>query len=243
MQQDEIELIAVLCRLELQRLGVELRIVQDLSEVVRLFGKLGKSLSKANDPERLLLTQRNSFSVFGFEDGEPVMGFMVRIDDLGDEDAQSFLPRSIETIFGVKVLRAHCTPYAGRKWGRAAYFGDLKAKKRKGIGPTGRRVLELAIAYAHYRAFEHFDASLNYCFLRGVDVRNGVPYGFLEADPYVWETDRDLYPDGSPVWVMQLSRRRLPSLMAAVSLLLPDRFAIDQKPRFKVVGENSASGA
>ncbi|MEP4124247.1 MAG: hypothetical protein ABJL98_06010, partial [Lentilitoribacter sp.] len=104
MQHDEIELVANRCRLELQAMGTDLKVIESLPEMVRHFGMLDNKVpGPAADQSKLLLTQTNCFSVFCFEEGEPIAGFAVRIDDLGNEDAQSFLPRSIETIFGVKV--------------------------------------------------------------------------------------------------------------------------------------------
>lgn len=241
MQHDEMQMVAVRCRLQLREMGVDLKVKQDLDEVVDLFSMLDKKPSKANDPSRLLLTKNNSFSIFGFEAGEPVFGFMVRVDDLGDEDAQSFLKRSVETIFDVRVTRTLSNLYVGRQWGRAAYFGDLKTKRRKGIGPKGDRIIRLATGFAHFHAMDHFGSLMNYCFLRVTDIRNGVPYGFLENDAYVWETDRDLYPDGSPAVIAQLSRQRLASTMFCASMLLPDLLTVDQQPRLEVISKNTAS--
>jgi len=244
--------IAVRCRLELERRGIDLRVVQDLDEVVDLFKVLDKKPSKANDPKRILLTKRNSFSVFCFEDGEPLMGFMVRIDDLGDEDAQSFLRRSVETIFDVTVTKTRSDLYSGRYWGRAAYFGDLKTVSSNssnpgkdgadvGISPKLGRVIRFATGYAHFHAMDHFGSQMNYCFLRKSDERNAVPYGFLENDAYVWDTDKTLYPDGSPSVIAQLSRERLPSAMYRMAEFLPDLVTVDQKPRLQVIGQDAAS--
>lgn len=241
MERDEIELIAVRCRLELEKMGLRLRLVRDLSEMAHLYEQLEKPISAAANSQRLLLTYGNCFSIFCFEGSTPVLGFVVRIDELAGEDAASFLPRSIETIFQVKVVASTSNMFAGQMWGRCAYFGDLKAAKRTGLGSAGKKILRLATAYAHYRAFNDYGTDTHYCFLRGVDARNGVPYGFLEADPYVWETDKDLYKDGSPEWVMQLSKKRLPALMSSMRFVLPELLAVDDKPRLEVIPQNAAS--
>lgn len=254
MQHYEMQKIAVRCHLELELRGIELRVVQDLDEVVDLFKVLDKSPSRANDPKRILLTRSNSFSVFCFEDGNPIMGFMVRVDDLGDEDAQSFLRRSVETIFGVQVTKTRSELYKGRMWGRAAYFGDLKTvssnvsnpgkeEKDTGISPKLGRVIRFATGFAHFHAMDHFGSQMNYCFLRKSDERNAVPYGFLENDAFVWETNETLYPDGSPSVVAQLSRVRLPSAMYRMSEFLPDLVAVDKKPRLQIIGQDAASSS
>jgi len=243
MRRDEVEMIAVKCRLELEALGVELRLVQDHAEIIKLIDQLDKRIGPASDPNRLLLTQSNSFCVFVFNGDSPVLGFAVRLDDLGAEDAQSFLPRSIETIFGVRVTEARHEVFAGKRWGRSAYFGDLKSSTSRGLSADGRKIIRLSTAYAHYRAFNDFNADTNYCFLRGSDVRNGVPYGFLKATPFVWETDRRIYSDGNPEWVMQLSQSDLPSMLASVSALLPKRVAVKNKPLLGISEVKSASGS
>lgn len=237
MTNDELEFVANRCRMQLMAMGIDLKVVRDINETRDLYERLGKDLSPAADPNRLLLTQGNCFAIFGLVDGDPIFGFVVRVDDLGDEDAQSFIPRSVETIFGVKITGQSCDVYRGQKWGRVGYFGDLKSLHHKGLKTRGGMALRLASTYAHFRAFTDLNTQMHYCFLRISDYRNGIPYGFLETGPYIWESDKDLYADGSPAWIGQLSVSKMPELAASMYQLLPDLLHEDQKPFFKVVGK------
>lgn len=248
MRHDELEMIAVGCRAELREMGVELVVSQrfdDVGEVFRILDTQNrKGLGKAGDPDHLLLTQGNAFWLIAMRGETPILGFAVRVDDLRGESADSFLARSIRVIFGASVKRAAFDLFAGRQWGRAAYFGDLKANTAQGLGPEGAKIIRLAFAYAHFRAFRDFDADVNYCFMRDSDRSKAFYYGFLEADPFDWETDENLYPDGNPEWIMQIPKERLPSLMAHVAKALPkwQGIAVDKKQRFGIVN-NTAGGA
>lgn len=242
MQNDEMELLANRCRMELLNLGFELRLVRDISEMEVLFQDLEKKAGPAVDQRNLLLTEKNCFSVFCFEQGSPVMGFAVRIDDFGQEDAQSFLPRTIETVFGIDVTATLIRPYVGHRWGRAAYFGDLKSRNDRGLSRKALKVLQLSSVYAQYQAFERYGADTNYAFLRLQDARNAFLYGLYETGPYVWETNRTVFKDGNPGCVAWLSKERLPLLIAGASLLLPAHFSVQEKPRLEVVTKDSASG-
>ncbi|WP_299144074.1 hypothetical protein [uncultured Tateyamaria sp.] len=241
MRHDELEMIAVGCRAELRSMGVELRVSQNFEEIRGEFAQLDKDLGPAGDPASLLLTRANSFWIFATKDGLPILGFAVRMDDLVDEDAQAFLIRSLHVIFGVHVTRTAFSIFAGRHWGKAAYFGDLKANIRNGLATDGGKIIRLAFAYAHYRAFTDFGSDIHYCFLRAKDRAKGASYGFLEGEPFDWETDRSIYQDGNPEWIMQTRRERLPSLLADAAKLLPqwEGFAVDKKQRLGVV-DNSA---
>ena len=237
MRHDEVEMIAVGCRAELRSMGVELRITQEFEEVRDDFAQLDKDLGPAGDPKHLLLTRSNSFWIFASRGGVPILGFAVRIDDLGDESAQPFLARSIEVIFGVKVTRTAFGLFADRKWGKAAYFGELKANTGNGLNTDGGKIIRLAFAYAHFRAFTDFGSNIHYCFLRGSDKIKGGHYGFVQADPFDWETDRSIYQDGNPEWVMQTPKNRLPSVLAEVAKLMPQwqSLAVDKHQRLGVV--------
>lgn len=240
MQHDEMELVANRCRIELLNLGFELKMIRSIPEMEALFQELDKTPGPAVDHRNLLLTEKNCFSIFCFEDGSPVVGFAVRIDDFGSEDAQSFLPRTIETVFDVRVTGVLSAPYADHRWGRAAYFGDLKSRNDRGLSRKALKVLQLSGAYAQYQAFAHYGADTNYALFRLQDARNAFLYGLYETGPYVWETDRTVFKDGNPGCVAWLTRPNLPLLIAGASLLLPEHFSIDQKPRLEVVNKDAA---
>jgi len=213
------------CEIALEAEGVTIEIVHDYERLSEMLAELDTAPGPAIDPQRLLLTRGNSFWVFAYRDGAPLAAFGVRVDDLGDEDAQGFLPRSAQVIFDVKITGRTSDIFSERRWGRAAYFGGFVAKSARGLSKSGRRVIQLMTAYVHHRAFVDLDSDINYCFLRGEDGPRGLLYGFLHADPFVWTTDRPMYSDGNPEWVMQLPRHRMPALMTSMSLLMRDRLA------------------
>ena len=244
MLPDEIEMIAVKCRLELEAMGVALSVSQDFETVKEKFQMLGKSLGPASSPDTVLLTETNAFYVFATKQGVPVAGFAVRIDDLGEGDVNEFLKRSIHVIFGKKVAHTKYNVFANRRWGKAAFFGDLKAETARALSGEGGKILRLAFMYAHYWAFKNFGVDTSYCFLREADFRRGAHYGFTTWDPFVWETEETIYPDGNPAWVMQTTKERLPSMLASVvdSLTHFHRKAENEQTRRGVMN-NTAGGS
>ena len=199
-------------------------------------------LSAAANQKQLLLTQGNCFAVFCFEDDKPILGSVIRIDDFRDEPLQSFLPRSIETIFGVEVTGAACDIYSEERWGRAAYMGDMKTTGNRGLGARGYKILRLVSAYGHFRTFSDYQTDVHYCYLRRSDYRIAEPYGFTSTIPYVWMSTPDVYKDGSPHYIAKLNTTELPIVMAGIWRLLPDMFAVHDQPVFEVVSKNAAGG-
>lgn len=242
MHRREMERTAVECLIALESLGFEIEIVSDFSRVANVLSSLESEIGAAHDHRRLLLTPGNAFWVFAHRCGRPVAAFGVRMDDLGGENAELFLQRSIEVVFDVSVTKRRSDIFARATWGRAAYFGGFVSKAARGLSKEGRYMIQLLTAYVHHCAFRDLGSDVNYCFLRGADCSRGVPYGFLQADPFVWETNRPMYSDGNPEWVMQLSRERMPSLMTAMAELLRQRFAENQQSLFPVEIKNAASG-
>lgn len=240
MHRRDLDRIAVECLIALEAVGVSVEIVSDFEGVPDVLAKFDAVLGPANNPERLLMTAGNSFWVFAHRAGEPIAAFGVRVDDLGDEDAQAFLPKSIQVIFGVKVTGQLSDIYVGKRWGRAAYFGSFVSRTARGLSRDGRRIIQLLTAYVHHCAFRDLSADVNYCFLRGVDGSRGLSYGFMNADPFVWTTDRPMYKDGNPEWVMQLPRSRMPALMTSMSILMRHGFTEDQKSLYAVKVDHAA---
>jgi len=226
----------------LEAMGVVIEIVSDFERVPSFLAELDADYGSAHNPEKLLMTSTNSFWAFARRDDEPIAAFGVRVDNLGDESAGAFIPRSIKVIFGVNVIDSVSDIYEGAKWGKAAYFGGFVSRTARGLSQEGRRIIQLMTAYVHHCVFRDLDADVNYCFLRGGDGSRGLAYGFLHADPFVWMTDRPMYPDGNPEWVMQLSRERMPALMTAMSILMRHRFAEDQEPLYSVKINHAAGG-
>lgn len=242
MHRREMERTAVECLHALEALGVRVEIVSDFAKVPVVLEKLDATLGPANNPSKLILTSANAFWVLAYRDDSPIAAFGVRADDLGDDDAQTFLPKSIEVVFDVKVTRALSRIYQGQKWGRAAYFGGFVSKTAKGLSREGGRIVQLLTAYVHHCSMRDLEADVNYCFLRGADGFKGLSYGFLNADPFVWATDRPMYVDGNPQWVMHLTRDRLPALMTSMSMVLRSGFTENQHALFAVQVDNAASG-
>lgn len=230
MRAIDVERDAVLCLLALESMGVGVTYVTDLTKVAGIMARLGKAIGPAANPSRLLLTERNCLWAFAHKNGEPLVGFGVRIDDLGGEDAQSFLARSVEVIFDVKVTGAKYDIFSDRRWGKIAYIGDLKSISKFGLSRQGASIIRYLMAYTHYRLVRDYGVDVNYCFIRASDLRRSEAYGFLDRDPFVWETNSPLYPDGNPAHVLQMPKEKLCSLMASVSPYFPERFAINQKP-------------
>ena len=225
MHRREIERVAVECLIALEAMGVQLEVISDFGLIKDKLAAMNAKLGAANSHERLLLTSGNAFWVFVSRKQMPFAAYGVRVDDLGNDDAQSFLDRSIQVIFGVNVTECHASIFSGHKWGRAAYFGGFVSSSAKGLGRTGGRIIQLMTAYGHHCAFQDLGAEVNYCFLRGSEGSRVLKYGFLEADPFVWSTDRPMYPDGNPEWIMRLPKDRMPALMASMSGLISHRLA------------------
>ena len=226
MHKREQERIAVMCLLELERMGLRIEVLQDFARVPAEMEALGRKLGIANDPRRLLLTKANAMWLVAYRTPEgaasevPVIGFGIRLDDLGEEDAESFVARSLNVLFGAKVRAVRSDIFAGRRWGRAAYLGALTSGASVGLGRNTRKIIQLMTAYAHYRAFADLAADTTYCFLRAEDAAKGVAYGFMTADAFVWETEAPIFSDGNPGWVMSTRKRQMPSVMIAASRLL-----------------------
>ena len=242
MEKWQLEHTAARCRMTLEMRGIEIRVVHDFSEVPLLMGQLGKKSSGILDPRRNVFTRKNSLWMFALADGRPVIGGGVRVDDLGGENLSSFLQRTLPVTFSVKPRDSDCQIFKERISGRVAYFGDLVAETSVGMTPRGKEAIRLFTAYGHYRIFSDFDASYTYCFLRGRDWRRASVYGFLDTDPFEWETDRTMYPDGNPEWIAHLARNRLPSLFKSVSGLLFEPFAKDQESLLSSQGGYPARG-
>lgn len=235
MHRRDQEKIAVQCVLELERMGLSVEVIQDFERIPELMERLGRPLGVANDPRTALMTQTNSFWIVGSRKQEvsgqyePLIGCGVRVDDLGDEDVEAFISRSLQVLFGVRVTGVSADIFAGTKWGRAAYVGALTSSLTIGLGRSARKSVQLLMAYAHFRAMTDLNADVNYCFLRDKDASKGVTYGFLSADSFVWKTDRDIFNDGNPGWLMSTSNVQMPSLMLAASKLFSDRLSIDEQ--------------
>ena len=180
MHRRDIERTAVECLMALEAVGVELEIVSDFDRVREVLNSLEAALGPANSPEKLILTAGNSFWVFAYRDGAPMAAFGVRADDLGEDDAQTFLPRSIQVIFGVKTTGCLSDIFVNKRWGRAAYFGGFVSKSARGLSKEGRRIIQLMTAYVHHCAFRDLGSDVNYCFLRGVDGARGLSFVFCE---------------------------------------------------------------
>jgi hypothetical protein len=227
MHRREMEKIAVQCLLELEAMDFCVEVVSDVCEAQKRLAAYKGGEGSALDANNLLLTGANVFWVFASRSGETILSSGVRVDDLGLEDAQSFLRRSIQVIFGVKVIGVRHCVFGGRRWGRAAYFGGLVSHTAKGLSREGRRAMELLAAYTQHCAFVDLGADVSYSFHRGADRHRGITYGFLRADPFLWETDKPMYADGNPEWVMQLSKEDLPSVLAHASRLFKYSLAKD----------------
>lgn len=241
MHRRDVDRIAVECLQALERMGVTVEIISDYARLPEILEQLEGGVGLANDPQRLLLTSGNSFWVAAYEKGVPIAAFGVRVDDLGDDDAQVFLPKSIEVIFGVKITGALSDIYSGQRWRRAAYFGGLVSRNARGLSSRGGKMLRLLTAYVHHCSFTDLGADVNYCFLRKQEGGRGLSYGFLEPGPFVWTTERPMYKDGNPEWVMKLSVQDLPKLMTAMSVLMRDGIAEDQQPG-RIVQIKNATG-
>lgn len=227
MNRREQEKIAVRCLLELEAIGISVEILDDLDQVSTSLEPLRSGPGLALDAENLLLTQANSFWVLARRDSELFAAFGVRVDDLGTEDAQRFLARSIKAVFGVTVTGSSHPIYSDARWKRAAYFGGFVAANRNGLRRDTVRIFKLLAGYAHHCAFVDLKSDVNYSFHRGVDELRGASYGFLRRGPFVWSTEVPIYPDGNPEWVMQLHREDLPALLADASKLLRQRLTED----------------
>lgn len=222
MHRRKQEMIAVRCLLELEAMGVRVDIVSDVRRARDLISPLRDGPGLAHDASRLLLSGANVFWALAYLDEKLILAAGVRVDDLGSDSVQEFLARSIEVIFGVNVTGVSHDVFEGRKWGRAAYFGGFTAETARGLGRSGARLIQLLAAYVHHCSFLDLGADINYSFHRGSDSQRGIPYGFLGADPFIWSTDRPMYEDGNPVWVMQLPREKLPSVLVHASNLLKE---------------------
>ena len=248
MQLWQQEKIAVRCLQEMERLGVELEVLKDFRRVPEVMSKLGRPLSSPSDPSQVLMTEANSFWIVGRRGddisglSEPVIGCGVRVDDLGSEDVETFIARSVEVLFGVDVLNVTSDAFAGRTWGRAAYIGALTSGVALGLGRDAKKIIQLLMTYTHYRAVTDLRADVNYCFLRQRDEAKGVMYGFLSAEQFVWQTSEDMYPDGNPGWIVTTSARQMPSLMIRASQLLSQSLSENQENDFTVEVASSAGG-
>lgn len=242
MQLDRMEEIAVQCRQELRQMGVQTEVIRDLAAAPGLMEDLGRPLSAANDPSKFLMTQANSFFVAGYasvdgsENREIVIGSGVRVDDLNDESAQGFIARSIDVLFGVRATELEDPSFERQFWGRAAYVGSLTSNLSIGLGKRSKTAVQLIMAYTHYRAFIEYGSKVNYCFLRQSDHAKAVTYGFLNVGCFPWRTDRLMYPDGNPGWLMTTRRDQLPSLMLAASRIIDQRLGVNDQlfPRIEV---------
>lgn len=236
------ELIANMCLIQLRAMGIDVEITNDHARSFDLMEQLKKPIFAANSPEKLLLTRKNSFFVFALKENKPIAGFGVRVDDLGDEDVQSFLPRSIEMIFDVKVVSSDYDVFAGCMWGKAAYFGNLGAVNASGLGSSGKSVLRLLTGYIHHRVTVDLGADTAYCILRERDLIKSKAYGFLDASPWVWQTDKLVFPDENPGWIGHLQADRRGALMASLSNFLTNSLAADEKSLSAVPVRNVAGG-
>ncbi|MEL6467077.1 MAG: hypothetical protein AAFQ58_19115 [Pseudomonadota bacterium] len=242
------EEIAVLCLQELRRMGVRTEVIRDFETVSELMEGLGRPLSGANDPQKLLMTRANSFWVAGYSNDKEtgkdkiVIGGGVRVDDLREESAQAFVGRSIGVLFGTKATAVEDASFEHQYWGRAAYVGSLTSNLATGLGRQSRFAVQLIMAYTHYRAFIEFGSEVNYCFLRQGDHSKAVTYGFMNAGCFPWRTEKPMYQDGNPGWLMTTRRDQLPSLMLSASRIIDQRLGVDDQlfPRIKV--NNSAGG-
>ena len=242
MHRRDMEKVAVKCLLELEAMGVRVDVISDPSKVANAISSLKSSTGAAYDDKRLLLTQTNTFWIVASREDQPVLAFGVRVDDLGQEDAQSFLSRSIEVIFGVKVSGVSHSIFQGKKWGRAAYFGGFQSTLAKGLSRDGSKVMQLLAGYAHHCAFVDLRSDVNYSFHRMSHGGRGLPYGFNHVDPFVWRTDRPMYPDGDPGWVMQLRSEDLPSVLAHCERLFSHRLTKDGEDFFPIEVNGSTGG-
>lgn len=227
MNRRMLEKLAVRCLLELEAMNIAVEVVSDVRCVRNAIAPLMSGPGMALDAESLLLTQANSFWVVARHKDVPVLAFGVRVDDLGSEDVQSFIGRSVETIFGVRVTGAVDNLYQGKRWGRAAYFGGFVANRPAGMFREWPQVFFLVAAYAHHCAFVDLGSDVNYSFHRDSDEHKGVRYGFLKRMPFDWATDSDMYPDGNPDWVMHLSREDLPLILSRSKRLFQYRLTKD----------------
>lgn len=243
MQSWQIEKVSVQCLLTLECMGVEYLHTNNFSEARTLMTELGKSLGPANNPDKLLLTESNSLWVFGLVNGQPVIGGGIRTDDLGTEDVQSFLPRSVKMIFDTTVDNCSYEVFEGRHWGRAAYLGNFASNLAHGLGSSGRDIVRLFTAYTHHRVFSDLGVDTTYCFIRRRESHKGLSYGFMRCDPFVWSTTKPMFSDGNPEWVMSLERNMLPSLMGSVVPILSERLSINQQFVPTVITNDPASGS
>ncbi|MEO0765183.1 MAG: hypothetical protein AAFY75_04125 [Pseudomonadota bacterium] len=248
MERWQQEKIAVQCLQEMERLGVQLEVVKDFRSIPAVMSQLGRPLSSPSDPSKVLMTEANSFWIVGRRVDEktgqnkPVIGCAVRVDDLGCEDVESFISRSVEVLFGVNVLSVNSNAFSGRTWGRAAYIGALTSGVSLGMGRDAKKIIQLLMTYTHFRAVTDLRADVNYCFLRQRDEAKAVTYGFLSAEQFVWQTSKQMYSDGNPGWLVSTSASQVPSLMVRASRLLSQPFSENKQGEFSVEIADPAGG-
>jgi len=241
MHRRDQEKIAVRCLLELEAMGIQVEVVDDVDCVRDAISPLRNGPGLGLDADRLLLTPANTFWVLARSSGKLIVAFGVRVDDLGGQSAQRFLERSIKVIFDVEVTASDHQIFRDKYWGRAAYFGGFVGDTAKGISRHSETVFRLLAGYAHHCAFIDFKSDVNYSFHRGLHEFRGAHYGFLRRDPFVWTTDEPMYPDGNPDWVMQLLRDDLPSLLNHASRSFQYSLTKNDQDRVPVVVHNTAS--
>ena len=118
MHRRDMERVAVECVIALERCGVTIEVVNDIERVRSFIFDLDGRVGAAIDPEQLLLTSGNSFWALAMRHGRPLAAIGVRVDDLGEDDAQAFLAQSVQVIFGVKVTSRHSDIFSGKKCSR-----------------------------------------------------------------------------------------------------------------------------
>lgn len=219
------ERAAVSCLLELERRGLEVRVVSDPMAARDLLDSTGRAFSTLPlDPQRVAFTRRNAFWIFALDDHEIYAGCGMRLDDLGDEPFSEYFARTSLPTFGTDVSVARMSHSLNGLTGRIAYWGDLIAPRKAGKAIGSNKILRMFCYYAQHRCFTDMSADASLCYMQDRNFFSGAPqsYGFMSNCTFPWDWVDCPYPGGRPDWVSFLRREQMDELTASIQALLVD---------------------
>lgn len=163
--------------------GYEISVTHDLQRVLGIVASLGKPyLTPLLDPQKNDFTSSNCMWLIVERSGRPVALGGVRLDEIGDDDAEEFLNRTYSRHYPGGLSRI-AEPLKEILKGRVCYVGDLfvdpKERGRLFLLEAGMKACQLIISL-------RWDPDVTYAFLHSRDTMRGAVnrYGFQTAIPF-----------------------------------------------------------